>query len=119
MENSKPVLDFDKKPKSKVVLYCLFMMIIGLVFGYYFIYQKIEAMKAGLEIEYSYKVIALSPISLSMGLYFLFFRINNDGHFKDLQPKDKKIFVGAMVFISISVIATIVWFNIQMKKYGY
>ncbi len=110
MKNIKPVSNFDKKPKSKIILYCFLMISIGLILGYFFIYQKIE---------YSYKAIALSPISLSMGLCFLFFRINNDGHFKDLQPKDKKIFVGAIVFMVISVISIIVWFNIQMTKFGY
>ena len=92
MKNIKPVSNFDKKPKSKIILYCFLMISIGLILGYFFIYQKIE---------YSYKAIALSPISLSMGLCFLFFRINNDGHFKDLQPKDKKIFVGAIVFMGL------------------
>lgn len=116
MENTKPIIDFEKKTKSKVIFYCLFLIIIGPIFGYFFIYQKIEVMKAGLEIEYTHKAIALLSTSLSMGLYFLFLRINNDVDFKNLSIKEKKIFIGAMVFMTISVIATIVWFNTQIQN---
>jgi hypothetical protein len=46
----------------------------------------------------------------------MLFRIKNNGHFKDLSLKDKKIFICAALFMVISVIATIVWFNMQMTK---
>ena len=119
MENSKPVVNKQEKKPKNIKLYCFLIIILGLIFGYFFIYQKIIDMQLNQEISYSYKAIALSPICISMGLYFLFFRINNDGHFKDLSTIDKKIFIGAIVLMAISVIATIVWFNLQMTKYGY
>jgi hypothetical protein len=119
MENTKPIQNQEQQPKKNILLYCFLILAIGLIFGYFFIYQKVEEMKLGKEISYSYKAIALSSLCISMGLYFIFFRIKTDGKYTDLPPKDKKIFIGAAVFMVISVIATIVWFNIQMTKYGY
>ncbi len=119
MENTKPIQNQEQQPKKNILLYCFLILTIGLIFGYFFIYQKVEDMKLGKEISYSYEAIALSPLSISMGLYFMLFRIKNNGHFKDLPLKDKKIFIGAAVFMIISVIATIVWFNMQMTKYSY
>jgi hypothetical protein len=108
-----------KPSKFSVKQMSFFIILLGFVLGYFFIYRKIEIMKQGQDLYYSYKVIALVPMCISMGLYFMIFRINNDGHFKNLSPKDKRTFVIAMVFMALSVIATIVWFNGQLAKYGY
>ncbi len=85
MENTKSDQNVNKKPKKNVLLYSCFIFILGILTGYFFIYQKIETMKLGLDLTYSYKAIAASPFCISMGLYFSLFRINNDGHFRDLS----------------------------------
>ncbi len=98
----------------------LVSLAVGLAFGYYFVYLKVQAMQQHLpEIRYSGKPLIFIPFMLVFGLYYLLFTPAGSGAWKELTPKEKPVFIAALIITLVGVVGLFVWFNSQLTQHGY
>lgn len=69
----------------------LFLLFIGLVAMYYFIYLTIEDSKLGKIIDYSFKGILIGPALFVMGIYVLAFTKGGKFSIQELSSREKRI----------------------------
>ncbi len=120
---STPIQPEEKpegKPKNKIRLIGAAIFLVGAVVGYYFIYLKWLAIKALVpEVNYSIKSIIFVPMCIVFGLYYLLFTPSNNGAWKNLEGREKKIAVIVFIITVISSAALFIWFKSELSKYGY
>ncbi len=111
----------EVKPASKTRkrILGLFLIAIGLGFGYFFIYRNIEAMQHHEEFSYYLKAMVLVPFAIVFGLYYVVFTPSGSGAWKDLTPGEKPPFVAALVLSALATVGMFYWFNAQLVAYGY
>lgn len=108
-----------KPSKTKKVLVGCFLVVLGIVLCYFFIYQKIQEMKLQQDITYSVKGMLLVPVCIVFGLYYILFTPSGSGALKDLSAKEKPYFWGAMAVFLLASAGLFYWFSLQLKAYGY
>ena len=110
----------QKNPsRTRSVLIGSFLILLGLVLGYFFIYRKVEQMKLQADITYSMKGMLLVSFSIVFGIFYLIFTPAGAGAWKDLTAKEKPFFIGALVLSALVFAGLAYWFNTQLIAYGY
>ncbi len=106
--------------RIKARLVGLFIIIISIGLGYFFIYEKWRNMVEGVpEVTYSLKALALAPFFTVMGIYYLFLPPSGTGAYKDLTEKEKPIFIFVMILALLASATFYFWFQQQASEYGY
>ncbi len=97
----------------------IFLIVVGAISMYYFIYLPIERMKHQLVIDYFYKGILIGPAIFVMGFYILIFTPGGRFSLQNLSSKEKKLFYLA-VFIGLALgFVALCWFKNQLAMNGY
>lgn len=97
----------------------LFLIFIGLVAMYYFIYLTIEDSKLGNSIYYSFKGILISPALFVMGVYVLAFTDGGKFSIQDLSSREKRIFYFALFVGFVFGFLALYFVNNNLEIYGY
>jgi hypothetical protein len=106
--------------KTQIRLLGLAIFSIGLVIAYFFIYLKWIAIKAlAPQVSYSIKVIVFVPMCIIFGLYYMLLAPNNNGAWKHLEGREKRMAIIAFIITVVSSAALFVWFKSELSKYGY
>ncbi len=109
----------SRRPARAKIIIGTMMVLVGLIFAYFFVYQKIQAMRQHEDFTYSVKAMIIVPLGVVFGLYYIIFQPSGNGAWKNLEPKEKPSFIVTLVVFFISCILLAIWFNSQLKKYGY
>ncbi|MDD5150641.1 MAG: hypothetical protein PHC28_09180 [Flavobacterium sp.] len=97
----------------------IFLIFIGLVAMYYYIYLTFEDSKLGNSIYYSFKGILIGPALFVMGIYVLAFTDGGKFSIQDLSSKEKRNFYFAL-FVGFALGFLALYFvNHNLEIYGY
>lgn len=108
------------KFQFKKLLAGLGLILMGLAFGYYFVYLKVVDMQNHVpELRYSLKAMILVPMCFVFGLYYAIFQPSGTGKWDDLEPREKPVFVVALISFALAAGLLYYWFDTQLKLYGY
>ena len=108
-----------KSSKTPKILAGIFLILLGLVLGYFFVYAKVQEMKLQQDITYHMKLMILVPFCIVFGLYYIAFTPEGAGSWKELTQKQKPWFVAALVISALATVGLAYWFNSQLTAYGY
>lgn len=114
MERSNQIIAYLNRYKGG-----LFLIIIGAIAMYFFIYAPIEEMKKQIEIDYSFKGILIGPALFVMGIYVLIFTNGGKFSIQDLSDKEKKTFYSAFAVGFAFGFLALYWFKNQLALHGY
>lgn len=114
MKNSNQIISILNKHKGGI-----FLIAVGIIAMYYFIYSPIEAMKNQVEIDYSFKMILIGPALFVMGLYLLVFTNGGKFSIENLSDKEKKMFYFAFIVGFAFGFLALYWFKNQLALNGY
>ncbi|MEO6315893.1 MAG: hypothetical protein ABIO53_13165 [Chitinophagaceae bacterium] len=116
-------MDASRQPKAprntRKILIGYGMVLLGFVLGYFFFYRKIEEMKMHETFSYSMKGLLLVPLCIVFGVYYIIFTPAGAGAWKDLTPREKPYFIGALVLVALITGVLAYWFQTQLTAYGY
>ena len=97
----------------------LFLTSVGLISSYYFIYSTLQDIKAGSDIDYSFKGILIGPVLIVVGIYLLVFTNGGKFSIKELSSNQKWIFYFALIIGFALGLFAIYLVNHNLEMYGY
>ncbi|MEO5684230.1 MAG: hypothetical protein ABIQ88_16435 [Chitinophagaceae bacterium] len=108
-----------KRFKPGPIIGGCFLILLGLGFGYFFIYRKLEEMKLQQDFTYSMKGMMIVPLCIVFGFYYIIFKPAGAGAWKDLTKREKPFFIAALLLSLLSFAGLAYWFSHQLTANGY